>query len=139
MQAEERSIFLAEELRVDPSEVRWFFTADFVDGPVSGLAFYRDTLFRFCCFPEDIPEHHVYVLHELTEDELSEELRIKEKFEALVGTHLSFDLAGKPLPRVLRPRDRWKEFYDTEEIGREIDPCSRPIFAWFDLAPGDSI
>ena len=135
MQAEERALILAEELRIDASEVRWFFAADFIDGPISGLAFYRENLYRFCCFPEDIPDPHVYVLHELTEDELSEELRIKAKFEALVGTHLSFDLSGRPLPRVLRSRDRWNDFYNTEQIGGEIDPCSRPIFAWFDLAP----
>src|SRR5262245_40912717 len=101
----DRFTILTEELRVNSSDVRWHFTADYYDGPIFGLAFFRERLYHFCCFPEDIPKHHVYVLQELTPDELTEELRIKTKFEALVGTHWSFDREGKPLPRVVRPRE----------------------------------
>jgi len=130
----ERSTILKNELRVSPSDVRWHFTADYYDGPISGLAFFRERLYRFCCFPEDVPEHHVYVLHELTPDELAEELRIKTKFETLVGTHWSFDREGEPLSRVVRPGESWKAFYDEEKIERRADPWDRPVVAWFDVA-----
>jgi hypothetical protein len=128
----DRSTILAEALRVNPSDVRWHFTADYYDGPISGLAIFRDRLYRFCCFPEDIPDHHVYVLHELTPEELTEELRIKAKFEALVGTHWSYDREGNPLPKVLRRGDS-KRFYDEEKSNPSPDPRDRPVVAWFDV------
>lgn len=129
----DRSTILKDDLRIGPNELRWHFIADYYDGPISGLAFFREHLYRFCCFPEDIPEHHVYVLHELTPDELVEELRIKTKFEILVGTHCSFDREGKPLPRVLRPEESSKRFYDEEKIDLKVTPWDRPVVAWFDV------
>jgi len=130
----DRSTILKDELRRSPSELRWHFIADYYDGPISGLAFFREQLYRFCCFPEDIPDHHVYVLHELTPDELLEELRIKTRFETLVGTHCSFDREGKPLPRVVHPKKSWRRFYDEEKMDRRADPWDRPVVAWFDVA-----
>jgi len=129
----DRSIVLAESLKIEASEVRWHFTADYYDGPISGLAFCRGRLYRFCCFPEDIPQHHVYVLHELTPEEMREELRIKEKFETLVGTHWSFDAEGRPLPHVQHPKELAQRFYDEEKFDRRPDPRDRPIIAWFDV------
>ena len=129
----DRSTILKDDLRISPSELRWHFIADYYDGPISGLAFFRQRLYRFCCFPEDIPEQHVYVLHELTQDELAEELRIKKKFEALVGTHWSFDGEGKPLPQVMHSKESWKRFYEDEKSDRRVDPWDRPVVAWFDV------
>jgi len=128
----DRSTLLTDALRVDPSEVRWHFVGDYYDGAISGLAYFRDRLYRFCCFPEDIPEHQVYVLHELAAEELAEELRIKAKFETLVGTHCSYDRDGKPLPGLLRSAESQKRFYDEEKFNRTADPWDRPVVAWFD-------
>ncbi|HEY3320956.1 MAG TPA: hypothetical protein VGP72_10865 [Planctomycetota bacterium] len=130
----DRSSILTEALRVKSSEVRWHFIADYYDGPISGLAFFRERLYRFCCFPEDLPEQHIYVLHELSHEELKEELRIKEKFEALVGTHWSFDRDGNPLPPAVRPEESLKRFYDEEKFERSAEPSDRPLVAWFDVA-----
>jgi hypothetical protein len=136
---EDRSSILTQALRVSAREVLWHFTADYYDGPISGLAFFKERLYRFCCFPEDIPQHHVYVLHELTAVEMAEELRLKAKFEELVGTHWSYDKDGKPLPEVLRSQESWKQFYGEEKFGHRPDPRDRPVVAWFDAAePGDS-
>ena len=126
-----RSTILTEALQVKPSEVRWHFIADYYDGPISGLAFFQERLYRFCCFQEDIPEHHVYVLHELTAEELAEELRSKVKFESLVGTHYSFDREGMPLPHVLRSDELQKRFYAEEKPDRSAEPWDRPVVAWF--------
>ena len=112
----DRSTILAQGLRVKPSEVHWHFIADYYDGPISGLAYHRERIYRFCCFPEDIPEQHIYVLHELTPEELAEALRIKAKFEALVGTHWSFEPDGKPLPHVTREASSLRRFYDEESM-----------------------
>ena len=131
----DRAKILAEALKVKRSEVLWHFTADYYDGPISGLAYYRNKLYRFCCFPEDVPEQHVYVLHELTPEELAEALRVKAKFETLVGTHWSFDTDGYPLPHVVRDESSWRRFYDEEGIDRRrAEPTDRPVIAWFDIA-----
>lgn len=130
----DRSTILTDALKVSSNDVRWHFTADYYDGPISGLALFRERLYRFCCFPEDIPEHHVYVLHELTAEELTEELRIKAKFETLVGTHWSFDLEGRPLPHSLRPEESYRRYYEEEKFKREVDPWDRPVIAWFDVS-----
>ena len=125
---------LAAALRVDPSEVRWRFISDYYDGPISGLAQFHGRIFRFCCFPEDIPEQHLFVLHEISQEELAEELRVKAKFEELVGTHWSFDSEGKPLPQVARSEELSKRFYEEEKPPRNHEPRERPLVAWFDLA-----
>ncbi len=130
----DRSTILTEALKVPPSEVRWYFIADYYDGPISGLAFFRERLYRCCCFQEDIPDHHVYVLHELTAEELTEELLSKEKFETLVGTHFSFDRDGSLLPRILRSEESQKAYYDEEKPCRERDPWEHPVAAWFDVS-----
>lgn len=128
----DRSTLLTEALKVRSSDVQWYFIADYYDGPISGLALFRERLCRFCCFQEDIPEHHIYVLHELNAEELAEELCSKTKFEMLVGTHCSFDLQGIPLPRVLRSEESQKRYYGEKKPSRTVDPCDRPVVAWFD-------
>jgi hypothetical protein len=128
----DRSTILTAALRVSPSDVRFHFIANYYDGPISGLAFFRGRIHRFCCFPKDIPDQHVYVLHELTPEELTEELRIKVKFETLVGTHWSFDAEGKRLPHALRSEESRQRFYDEEKPPVEVDPRDRAVVAWFD-------
>jgi hypothetical protein len=131
----DRSEILKQTLRVKSSEVQWHFIANYYDGPISGLAFFQDRLYRFCCFPEDIPDHHIYVLQELTPDELKEELRVKTKFEALVGTHWSFEQDGKRPERIMRSKESSKQFYDEERFDRRKDSCdpwARSVVAWFD-------
>jgi hypothetical protein len=123
---------LDESLRVEFGEANWFFIADYYDGPISGLAYFRKTLHRFCCFPDDIPDHFVYVLHELSEAEQVELLRQKEKFEQMVGTHWSFDVDGQPLALVTLAPALSQQYY-AEEKYVSVWPDERPIVAWFRL------
>lgn len=132
----DRSTVLTDALKVSPSEVRWHFIADYYDGPIAGLAFFRDRLYRCCCFREDVPDHHIYVLQELTAEELAEELRVKAKFEAMCGTHNSFDEEGEPLPHAVQSEASCKR-YAEEEKYVDPDPWDRAVFAWFDTASGD--
>lgn len=127
-----RSALLAPALEVDPTEVRWFFIADYHDSPISGLATFRGRIFRFCCFPEDLPDQHLYVLHALTPEELAEELRLKRAFEDAVGTHWSFDEAGRPLPEFEAPAEASKAYYEACGPMPSPHPSDRPIVAWFD-------
>lgn len=125
---------LAKDRRVAASEVKWYFISDFYDGPISGLALFRGRIVRFCCFPEDVPEQRIYVLQELTEEELAEELRVKQKFELLVGTHGCFDADGKLLPPVIRSEESQKRFFEEEGPTQTSNPHpkDRPVIGWFD-------
>lgn len=132
----DRSPVLTDALKVSRSEVRWHFIHDKYDGPIAGLAFFRDRLYRCCRFREAVSDHRVYVLQELTAEELAEELRVKAKFEMMVGTHWSFDDKGDPLPEVIQPESSCKR-YSEEEKYVEPDLWDRPVFGWFDTASGD--
>lgn len=130
--SDDRNAILLPQLRVHPDEIKWYFIGDYYDGPISGLAYFRDQIYRFCCFQEDIPEHYIYVLQQLTTAELAEEMRIKEKFEALVGTHWSFDKDGNPFPRVLFSGEMSKKFFEEEKPAAPPQPWDRTVVAWFD-------
>ncbi|MFA6286097.1 MAG: hypothetical protein WC661_01835 [Opitutaceae bacterium] len=120
-------------LRVSSKEVLWHFIADFYDGPIAGLAVFKDEILQFCCLPEEIPHQHIYALHRLSDAELAEELRVKAQFESLVGTHWSFDLDGKPLPRIDYPTEIARVFYEEEGMRQSPHPRDKPIVAWFDV------
>jgi hypothetical protein len=130
----------SESLRIHPKEVTWYFIADYYDRPISGLAYFRDRLYACYYFPTDLPHQHLYVLQELTAEELTEELRLKNKFEALVGTHWSFDRSGNPLPKILRPPALSQSFYQEEQSPARTYLSDRPSSGWFDQQqslPGD--
>jgi hypothetical protein len=125
---------LEPSLKVPSSEVHWLFIADYYDGPISGLARWREQTVAFGCFAQDIPDQHIYTLHALNDTELEAELRAKAKFEAMVGTHWSFDDAGQPLPPRLHYPELRERFYIEEPhvYGMKVDPLERPVLAWFD-------
>ena len=130
---------LKPALQVDGKEVQWYFIADYYDAPIAGLAFFRGRVHRFCCFQEDVPEQHVYVLHALTPEELSVELLHKQRFEASVGTHWSFDEAGQPLAAIQPPAGAAQRFYDKNTPEPSPQPSDRPIVAWFDISPSNTV
>ena len=134
-----RSDVLVPALKVEPSEVRWHFIADYYDGPIAGLAFFRERIHRFCCFQEDIPDQCVYVLHELTPRELEVELLAKKNFEDSVGTHWSFDEEGKPLPPVKLSREVSEKYYEGKAPMRSPEPWDRPVVAWFDCRTNSGV
>lgn len=133
----ERSDFLVPHLRVDAHEVTWFFISDYWAGPVAGLAFFEGQLFRFCCFPEDVPEQRIYVLQVLTEEEKARELAEKERFEQLMGTHWSYDLHGQPLPHIVRAPELQQSYLKEKKERPTPEPRDRPVALWFDIARGE--
>jgi hypothetical protein len=136
----DRATIFSESLRICAKAVTWYFIADYYDRPLAGLAYFRDRLYACYYFPTDLPQQQIYVLQELTAEELTEELRLKDKFEALVGTHWSFDRAGQPLPRILRPPALSQRFYQEEQSAAREYLSDRPISGWFDhqqSRPGD--
>lgn len=52
----ERSLILKPEKEIDCNEINWCFISDYYDGPIEGLLYYKDKIWKFCCFREDVPE-----------------------------------------------------------------------------------
>lgn len=124
---------LNPSLEVHRSEVHWYFIADFYDAPISGLAHFEGRVVHFCCFQEDIPDQQIFVLHELSVSELVTQLRVKAKFEALVGTHWSFNEVGEPLLKEMNNETSTQRFYLEESPFPVVAPYDHPIIAWFRL------
>lgn len=61
-------------------------------------------------------------------------LRVKAKFEVLVGTHRSFNEVGEPLSKQMRDETLTQRFYLEESPLPEAFPESRPIIGWLSLA-----
>lgn len=134
-----RSKILAPHLRVEKEDIKWHFISDYWGGPLAGLAFFEGELYRFCCFPEDVPHQTVYVLHFLTEEEKEWELAEKARFEAHVGTHWSYDHDGQQLPHVTRSPEQQLRYFEERHSGasrKTPDPRDRSVAVWFDIARG---
>lgn len=132
----DRSHLLAPHLRVGIEEIKWHFISDYWGGPISGLAYFQGDLYRFCCFPEDVPNQEVYVLHFLTEEEKVRELAEKARFEAHVGTHWSYDHDGQQLPHVPRCPDQQLRYFEErhKRLQKPPEPKDRPVAVWFKTA-----
>ncbi len=119
--------------QVSAQDVRWFFLSDFYDGPIAGLAIFRSRILRFCCFQEDIPGQRIYVLQELSDEELIEEKRVKAKFERMVGTYGCFSEDGDLMPSFVGDEASRAQFFAEEPEHRTPEPFDRPVVAWFEL------
>jgi hypothetical protein len=126
---------LPAELKIHSDEVQWFFIENYYDGPISGLAIFKNQIVQFCCFQEDIPEHYIHVLHQLSADALSKAHHAKIKFETMVGTHWSFEMDGTPLAETYADELTAARYY--EEARAEPvpvpQPGDKPMIAWFDV------
>ncbi|WP_372365355.1 hypothetical protein [Candidatus Uabimicrobium sp. HlEnr_7] len=130
----DRNQILLDSLKVDQTEIKWCFIANYYDGPISGLLHFEKAIYRFCCFEEDIPEQHVYVIQKLTLSELNRELEDKVKFENMVGTHNSFDENGQPLPKNTNAtKQSAKQYYDEQTKFKNPSPWDQQVVAWFTL------
>ncbi len=131
-----RDTILAPSLKIPARDVSWYFMADYYDRPISGLAIYQKRIFRFCRFEEDISRQSIYVLQELTAAELEEEVRVKRKFQQMVGTYGCFDEEGKLLPKFVGDDASRERFFSEESYDRtsKPSPFERPIIAWFDAS-----
>ncbi|MGC4014207.1 MAG: hypothetical protein QM755_06760 [Luteolibacter sp.] len=131
--ASKQDFSLDPSLEVDSGEVKWYFISDYYDYPIAGLAIFRGKVLWFSCFGEDIPQHHIFVLQELSVEELEHELQGKEQFERMVGTYWSFDRNGDPLPTETASDELRAQYFRENKPTPFLGPLPRPIVAWFDV------
>jgi hypothetical protein len=129
----DRNRILKKDKQIGFSEISWCFIADYYDRPVSGLLYFKDTIRYFCCFQEDMPEQEIYVILNLSQEETAQLIREKEEFEAMVGTHWSFDRNGnRPAERSATPESA-KQYYKRQTTSFALGPFDREVSAWFVL------
>lgn len=136
--SKDRLQILTPEKKIACDQVRWYYITHFYDHPIHGLAQVRGEIYRFCCFPEDVPYQHIYVLHTLSAAELASALRDKAQFEESVGTFWSFDLDGLPLPKVWRSQESIQRYLAANKLLPAHHPYDRDVVAWFDTDQADS-
>lgn len=127
----DKATILDEHSQVNVNDVNWCFISDYYDGPIEGLLYYSDKVWKFCCFREDVPEQSVYVILRLSKDELENEIKSKQQFEKMVGTHWSYDVNGEKLPGFEASLKTQKEYYENKKESNEFTPYSHEIEAWF--------
>ncbi|ABC31269.1 hypothetical protein O5O45_05680 [Hahella aquimaris] len=130
----DRDDLLVPTLKVDPKEIGWCFISNYYDAPIEGLVYFRGEIHRFCCFPEDVPDQKVFVVLELNPEEMEFQLKMKEKFERMVGTHWSYDENGNALPESSATPESAKQYYDSKQGEKYIGPYDAKVIAWFDLS-----
>ena len=136
--------------QIDGAEVIKRWACRWYDGPLSGIAFYRD---RPCFFDDrggledDVRQrvdedgetwndwHKRFVLIELTPAQYQEEARRHELFCEKVGTHNSFDEAGQRLSgeaRVIRSQEMRLDYYEAAEKWKPLSFADNPVIGWFE-------
>ena len=130
----ERSLILQPEKEIDCSEINWCFISDYYDGPIEGLLYYKDKIWKFCCFREDVPEQSIYVILRLSDEELKHEINSKSRFEEMVGTHWSYDKNRERLPESGATIDTKNRYYESQTESEVYTPYSHKIEAWFNVS-----
>ena len=130
----DRSTVLNKSIMISAKDISWCFISDYYDGPIEGLLYYQDKIWKFCCFREDVPEQSVYVILRLSNEELENEIEAKKRFEEMVGTHWSYDKNGEKLPEFSATQETQKEYYERALDSKEHTPYTHQVVAWFNVA-----
>ena len=122
--------------QIPRSEVRYLWHSGFWDVPTSGLLLYQGKKYWFQT-SEDIVENElakvIYLVIELSPEELQEEEYWHNLFREKVGTHNDYDEHGKRPVHALRPTYMHHEFYDAYAKRKELNLSDNLVVGWFPL------
>ncbi len=120
--------------RIDRQDVRLLWHSDFWDVPLSGLVLYRGKKYWFQTArdtPPDATDKIVYVLVELS----AQQLQIEEHWHALfrqkVGPHTDYDEQGHRDDGVLKSRRLRAQFYRSYGRRGPRDFANNPVVGWW--------
>ena len=122
--------------RIDRSEIRLLWHADYWDGPKSGMLLYRGEE----CWFEVVAEadededgwYRRFAVLRLTPEQRAEERQWHELFRRCVGRHTDYDESGRRALGALEPRERWAEFYDAYRERTPPDFSGSEVLGWFE-------
>jgi uncharacterized beta-barrel protein YwiB (DUF1934 family) len=129
-----RSEILNKDIEISVDEIKWCFISDYYDGPIEGLLYYKNKIWKFCCFKEDVPDQEIYVILRLSDQELADEIKSKLRFEEMVGTHFSYDEKGQRLPDSNANQKTQQEYFKNKAESKIFTPYTHEIEVWFNVA-----
>jgi hypothetical protein len=121
--------------KIDWHSAKLLWHDDYCDGPKSGLLLYQNKRYWFQVF-KDNEESNLsdylrrFVILELTENQMKEEVHWHELFVEKVGTHTDYDENGKRVIGALKPEEIWHEFYDAYEKRQKPDLLNNIVIGW---------
>ena len=137
-----------ESPRLEDIQMMWHL--NYWDGPISGIAKYKDHLYYFsqCDENEDRKEdgsedddsknddvrdwYRRYLVYELSKEELDDEVYWHDLFRKHVGTHTDYDEDGKRTGHVL-PSSEKDKFYDRYKARGPQYYTDNKVVGWFEL------
>jgi hypothetical protein len=123
--------------RIDRSEVRFLWHADYWDGPKSGMLLYRgeECWFEVVAENEDVSMdawYRRFIVLRLSPGQRAEEWRWHELFREKVGAHTDYEESGRRPVESLRPREMWQEFYDAYRHRTPQEHSGNEVLGWFE-------
>ena len=119
---------------VDKAEVRMLWHSDFWDVPLNGLATYQGRKYWFQTLEDlrrnDLAEM-IYLLVELSDEQITEEEYWHELFREQVGTHTDYDEQGHRKTGSLMPESAQKKYFDARKSRKGHDFANNRVIGWF--------
>jgi hypothetical protein len=117
--------------RIERDAVRLLWHVDYWDGPLSGVCILRGTRHWFQMLDEDeVLTQRRFVVLRLSAAQLADEEEIHARFERYVGTHTTYDDAGRRAGSA-RDRSDWSRFYDWYKQRAPRDYSRNEAVAWW--------
>lgn len=138
--------------QIDEKDVKLLWHNAYYDGPLSGILLYRSKMHWFQIFEPlrtDEVRNRVdkegviwsdhftrYLVVELSEEQVKEEVHWHELFQQKVGTHTDYDNSGQRIIGEVKPREMWNEFYEPYKLRRPSDLSNNIVIGWFETVWG---
>jgi hypothetical protein len=124
--------------KIDWHSAKLLWHDDYCDGPTSGLFLYQNKRYWFQVFDKsedsNSPDYfRRFVILELTENQMKEEVHWHELFVEKVGTHTDYDESGKRVIGALKPKENWHEFYDAYEKRQKPNLLNNIVIGWAEI------
>ncbi len=116
--------------KVPYEHVRKLWHCDYWDGPLSGICIVDGRRLFFKCVSEDVSRNREFVLLQLSQEQLAEEIQWHELFREHVGTHTDYDENNKRETGKMKPQNRWDGFYVPYKKRTPLDLSSCEIIGW---------
>jgi hypothetical protein len=117
------------------TDVRWLYSCDYYDGPLSGMTATSEGDLWARCIVDivDNPDgDRVFELLRLTDDAMAAEATRHALFRQHVGTHTDYEPDGNLPTGATWSKERWHLFYD-QYPPDAADDMAGEVVGWFEI------
>jgi hypothetical protein len=136
-----------EYLKHPKIEAKLLWHCNYWDGPINGIAEYQNHKYwfqqcddflnypemvaQFEDFDETLDWFRRYTVHELTPEELTEEVYCHDSFRNYVGTHTDYN-ENEDRKGVVHDKVNHSKFFDKSKDRKPLDYTQNKIMGWFE-------